>query len=473
MSEYQKNGVLGTEQSTSNKVRISGRWTSPNAGSAYVFPGLIDEVKIYNYARTPAQIKADYENTKAYFPGGSSSPAFVGADCISPQSGTCDVPLQFDGVDDYLTLGPGTIGRELSGAVASSVSMWIKPVSFPTAGNNFQLIGAVINGAYAGPVDYKINADHTIAVGGRSTGADSHQNLNSIGTINANEWTHILGVLNFTGDSITIYINGNLDNTSAKTFGSNTYSPGTPSGPDMIGNFYNTSRFFKGSIAGVKIFDYALSADQVKTQYASGIDGSGAGSGGSFGEDSGEARLAPTDGLVGHWKLDGDANDASGNSNNGILYGDTTFTSGKLGQAGSFDGTGDYVSVADSTSLRITSGGLTLSGWMTMNNFTNGSMIFYKGEIANGNAGNYNFRVNSDRTIDFLFYDGVGVNKYWRSTSAVYPNDSNYHFISLSHQWGNGSSTKIYVDGVQVSGSWVSGTGNETPLANTDILTLL
>ncbi|PIZ44141.1 hypothetical protein COY32_07020, partial [candidate division WWE3 bacterium CG_4_10_14_0_2_um_filter_41_14] len=155
-----------------------------------------------------------------------------------------------------------------------------------------------------------------------------------------------------------------------------------------------------------------------------------------------------------------------------ILYGDTTFTSGKLGQAGSFDGTGDYVSVADSTSLRITSGGLTLSGWMTMNNFTNGSMIFYKGEIANGNAGNYNFRVNSDRTIDFLFYDGVGVNKYWRSTSAVYPNDSNYHFISLSHQWGNGSSTKIYVDGVQVSGSWVSGTGNETPLANTDILTI-
>ncbi|PIZ47562.1 hypothetical protein COY32_01485, partial [candidate division WWE3 bacterium CG_4_10_14_0_2_um_filter_41_14] len=40
-------------------------------GTSRFFNGKIDEVKIYNYARTPEQIKADYNNTKAYFAGGN------------------------------------------------------------------------------------------------------------------------------------------------------------------------------------------------------------------------------------------------------------------------------------------------------------------------------------------------------------------------------------------------------------------
>ncbi len=60
--------------------------------------------------------------------------------------------------------------------------------------------------------------------------------------------------------------------------------------------------------------------------------------------------LFNTNGLVGYWPLDGSANDASGNNNNGTWSGTQTngsyYTGGKIGQAGNFNGTDDYVNVS-------------------------------------------------------------------------------------------------------------------------------
>jgi hypothetical protein len=49
--------------------------------------------------------------------------------------------------------------------------------------------------------------------------------------------------------------------------------------------------------------------------------------------------------IVGWWKFDGDANDSSGNGNNGTEIGDPTYAAGKIGQAISFDGEGDRIEV--------------------------------------------------------------------------------------------------------------------------------
>jgi outer membrane lipoprotein-sorting protein len=49
--------------------------------------------------------------------------------------------------------------------------------------------------------------------------------------------------------------------------------------------------------------------------------------------------------LVGWWKFDGNANDSSGNGNNGAEKGDPTYVAGKIGQAISFDGRGDRIEV--------------------------------------------------------------------------------------------------------------------------------
>jgi len=49
--------------------------------------------------------------------------------------------------------------------------------------------------------------------------------------------------------------------------------------------------------------------------------------------------------LVGWWKFDGNANDSSGNGNNGTENGDPMYVAGKIGQAISFDGEGDRIEV--------------------------------------------------------------------------------------------------------------------------------
>ena len=65
--------------------------------------------------------------------------------------------------------------------------------------------------------------------------------------------------------------------------------------------------------------------------------------------------------LIHEWQGDGNANDSVG-TNNGSLVGDTTFTGGVSGQAFSFDGNGDYVTVPDDPSHYF-SGSFTVDGW--------------------------------------------------------------------------------------------------------------
>ena len=74
----------------------------------------------------------------------------------------------------------------------------------------------------------------------------------------------------------------------------------------------------------------------------------------------------PSPGLVAAYSFDegtgGAAGDLSGNSNNGSLNG-PTWTSGRFGQALSFDGTNDRVVVPDSSSLDLTTG-MTMEAWV-------------------------------------------------------------------------------------------------------------
>ena len=63
-----------------------------------------------------------------------------------------------------------------------------------------------------------------------------------------------------------------------------------------------------------------------------------------------KAILSPDD-LVGLWHFDGDTDDSSGNNNHGTFSGIETYVDSPMGQALSFNGVDDYVSVLDSSSL--------------------------------------------------------------------------------------------------------------------------
>src|SRR3989344_5880506 len=59
-------------------------------------------------------------------------------------------------------------------------------------------------------------------------------------------------------------------------------------------------------------------------------------------------------GPIAWYKLDGNASDSSGLGNNGTLVNGPTFTTGQLGQALSFDGVDDNVSLGNTSALQIT-----------------------------------------------------------------------------------------------------------------------
>jgi len=80
----------------------------------------------------------------------------------------------------------------------------------------------------------------------------------------------------------------------------------------------------------------------------------------------------PINGLIGWWPFDGNANDESGNNNNGTNYG-ATLTTDRFGHADSaylFDGTSSYISIPSSVSLESPTSGLTLSAWVNLAGFS-------------------------------------------------------------------------------------------------------
>ena len=95
----------------------------------------------------------------------------------------------------------------------------------------------------------------------------------------------------------------------------------------------------------------------------------------------------PTNGLVGWWPFNGNANDESGNGNNGTING-ATLTTDRLGNtnsAYSFDGVNDFIDISNTTGLS-SSQGLSLSIWtknFSPNGTTNHQYLYLIGSNPN------------------------------------------------------------------------------------------
>jgi len=168
--------------------------------------------------------------------------------------------------------------------------------------------------------------------------------------------------------------------------------------------------------------------------------------------------LLPDD-LVGLWHFDGDVLDYSGNLNYGTLMGVTSWTSGKFGDALSFDGattTLDYISVADSDLLDMTvSNELTIEAWVCTTDPSKNQQIVDKGEHANKTAymlmiygGNLYGRVNKDGDTACIY---------------PYPVDGDWHHVAYTFKSGE---QKLYLDGNPVATKTKSTTikANDKPL---------
>jgi hypothetical protein len=352
--------------------------------------------------------------------------------------------LVFDGVSDYV------VGGKLINTSVVTVSAWVKLSSYPSLANGF--VAGFLNGIDGTSYDKDIYID-TNGKARFYVYSDPSQNHTSLPSspVPLNQWTLLTGV--YDGTNAYMYMNGIQIGSVASGATSIGYTV-----PDLFINGKNDLgavplRYLSGSIDEVRIYNRALSADEVATLYQ--------GSKTRFINSSQNTRI--TNGLVGFWSFNGaDVDwakgivyDRSGNNNNGAITNMSTTTSvidGKVGQAFKFIG-GPAIDMGDITSLDGL-GAITCSFWM-----------YY--DTAKNPAGYHSF-IMKDNSVTCAQSEGTGSWYFPLFTPSL-----TFHQVDLSlipkdrwvhivHRWQNdvnGGTPELFVDGAFVSNFSLSSTG--------------
>lgn len=479
------------------------------SGSSNFFKGIIDEVKIYPFALTASDIQTEYNRGSALqmgslsdtsgLTGGSvASNSASAAYCIPGDTTSCAAPVgewnfnekvsgnsqtlydtsgngnngttywganvagmnckaigkygsacQLDGVDDYVSIGnPASL--QITGSM--TVGFWLKMAAY--TGDWQQILwkryadgGSLQQGWQC----YGHQSQNTLYC---STWYNNVQ-ISVSSAYTPNVWTY----WEFTrdGSNQRLYKNGVL--VSGPTADTTTIGTAT----NLLFGTYGNAQFLNGTLDNVQIFNYARTPAQVAWDYNKGKP-------------------------VGYWKFDEcqgkTAYDSSGNGNTGTITIGATGSqttagicttsgawynglSGKMNSALNFDGTDDYVQVADSNSLDMNNG-VTLSAWIYYGETPSSSIrtIFAKEGTWSGTSDNYQLDVRESGKIEFAYRGSDSSGNEWKTTKPVIAASTWYHVV-LTYDGTNNPT--IYVNGVAQAASYASGgnktlTGNAQPL---------
>jgi hypothetical protein len=168
----------------------------------------------------------------------------------------------------------------------------------------------------------------------------------------------------------------------------------------------------------------------------------------------GQARPADAD-LVAWLSGNGNANDSSGNGHHGTLVNGTAFTSGRAGQAFSFDGINDHITVSPSTALEPVN--MSIAMWVRATPGTGGQLQLL-GDSSHASVANsgWALQILSNNHVGFAYGNGLGFPQV-NSTSVVA--DNTFHHIAATF---DGNFLRMYFDGMLQSTVAYSGTRSVT-----------
>jgi hypothetical protein len=160
------------------------------------------------------------------------------------------------------------------------------------------------------------------------------------------------------------------------------------------------------------------------------------------------------------YHLDGNANDTSGNAQNGTEVGSPTYTTGQISQAISLDGTtGQYISVANSPTVTIT-GNMSISAWVNMDLTGDTYQRIVAKATSGSGAGGYALYVNTNGQPRVAF----GGTQTTTAATGLITASTWHHIVGT---W-DGSTARVYVDGELVD-SLTSGSGPGSSTADLHI----
>jgi hypothetical protein len=243
----------------------------------------VDNILLYKYLRTPAQVAWDYNRGKPVAQykfdecqgttlhdssgNGLNGTITIGALGSNTSAGTCssgtsteawnngttgkyNASLDFDGTNDYVSLGTNAFG-DLGDT--HSVSLWIKTT------DSLGRILTEYNSGVCG--DFTMTTDTgQITI---SDGASNWVNSNSTSTNDGNwhQVTFVSGVSN-----AYIYIDGKLDATASDVNWANGCSADV-----LVASEASTTKYpFDGQVDDLKVYNYQLTPEQIKMDYNQG-----------------------------------------------------------------------------------------------------------------------------------------------------------------------------------------------------------
>ena len=299
-SAGQWNFIVGTYDGIATKVYLNGQladsdtWNEalniPTTGTTRIgssfqslqfFNGLIDNFRIYNYARTPAQIAWEYNKGKPVGwwrfnectgstvhdesgngnngtinlgASGQTTAGTCTANANTPwyngRTGKYNASLNFDGTDDYVDMG--TVPTFTNNVVSESTWFYRRSNS-----SDYECIVSIGN---SGTESYGAYSICSMADGKIRAHAEYSYSMyiESDNVVSNNVWHNAAMVSD--GSNYYLYIDGVRQKASRP-------SSNPVANFFRIGGSVMSAEYFDGQIDDVKIFNYALTADQVKTLY--------------------------------------------------------------------------------------------------------------------------------------------------------------------------------------------------------------
>ncbi len=340
------NGVSQTlTHSTCNTGDIS------NSGDLYIgkfdtgcFNGLIDELAVYNRALSEENINSLYFFKKAQWKFDEDK-GQIAYDSLNEYDGAVDGAawstegkvggcLSFDGTDDYVDCG-GTLQSSLG--TSYSVEAWINT---DTVSEN-NIIASYRSTISSQPILFQLEQDDAdIKFTVRDDSGTSATATVTDVLFADDTWYHVIGVRD--GSTLNIYVDGVQGTSGSASFGAispNKYLIGAG-----VSGSTSPSNHFDGLIDNVKVYDRALSADDV-------------------------AQISLYKSTAAYWEFDELSGSIAYDSTNvydGDVYGGS-WVSGEVDGALSFDGVDDYVDCGDvifTDGGEITTDNFTIACWV-------------------------------------------------------------------------------------------------------------
>lgn len=273
------NFTSGSQQPRSDIVSLLyggriGTTSTPTTPDDYWCNGVLDDIRIYNYALSDSTITQLYRENGyglvAYYPfngnaedesGNGNHGIVIGTTLTSDRFNNTNSAFYFNGIHNYIDIDAHANSMPF-GTSEVTISGWIKYDETPS--NNQVLLGYGGNYEYGGYLlgyerDNKLNFQ--VHSGGFQSAA-------SYIIPGANTWYHIVG--KYDHQKLYVYIDGNLiaeTNFSGEIDQANCLRIGCERYGATNGNY-----FTKGSIDDIRIYNYALSDLEIQQLYNEGGD---------------------------------------------------------------------------------------------------------------------------------------------------------------------------------------------------------